>query len=827
MDVIAQTQTTPDTGEDMNLWEEQVKLEEEMRDNSIESYYKSVNKNKTTRSESSTLYGITLMKHSIASVEKAITEFLEEAFSGRSGRLHLVAPFLNSVAVDKAAYLTLKMVIDGVSNRYSLTKVAMAIAGALEDEFKFSLFEEKEKAWFRVIRNEVTKRTGNRYYRRYALIHTMNKKALIDYEPWSKTEKLHLGCKLIDLLIQATGIVEVKTQVYSRRHRQTYVVATEKTLEWIEKVNANGATLSPFYLPCVVPPKDWTEPEGGGYHTNELRPLPMIKTYNRKYLEEMKGHDMPLEYAAMNALQRTKWAVNQRVMDVMQAAWDSGEPWKGIPARNDVPIPPSPFPNMDKDAMSEDQRQRFVAWKHTASRIHQMNARNQSKRMQFVRTIQLAQRFSQYEGFYFPYQMDFRGRKYTTVPFLTPQGTAYAKALLQFGTAKPIETQEQADWLAIHGANCFGMDKVAFIDRKLFVYSNSERILECAEDPMNNRWWLEADEPWMFLAFCFEWAGFTAEGFGFMSYLPVGMDGSNNGLQHFSAQLRDEIGGAATNLIPFEKPQDIYQRVADRVIERLKVQVEKGDEMAQHWLNFGISRKTCKRPVMVVPYGGQRYSCRGYIEEFIVEKVEEGAVAPWGDDHFAASQYLTGYVWDAIGEIVVSARVAMGWIQDVASKVSKLNLPLIWTSPSGFVVQQQYPSVEERRVTTYIDNTLIKPTANELNMEKLDKRRAVQGSSPNFVHSMDAAAMTITITKALGEGIDSFAMIHDSYGTHVADTPRLAKLIREAFVEMYTENDVLEQFRNAAAEVVDELPELPQKGNLELNQVLDSDFFFA
>ena len=66
MDVIAQTQATPDTGEDMNLWEEQVKLEEEMRDNSIESYFKSVNKNKTTRSESSTLYGITLMKHSIA-----------------------------------------------------------------------------------------------------------------------------------------------------------------------------------------------------------------------------------------------------------------------------------------------------------------------------------------------------------------------------------------------------------------------------------------------------------------------------------------------------------------------------------------------------------------------------------------------------------------------------------------------------------------------------------------------------------------------------------------------------------------------------------------
>jgi DNA-directed RNA polymerase len=112
-------------------------------------------------------------------------------------------------------------------------------------------------------------------------------------------------------------------------------------------------------------------------------------------------------------------------------------------------------------------------------------------------------------------------------------------------------------------------------------------------------------------------------------------------------------------------------------------------------------------------------------------------------------------------------------------------------------------------------------------MQKLDKRRAVQGSSPNFVHSMDAAAMTITITKALHEGIDSFAMIHDSYGTHAADTPVLARLIREAFVEMYTENDVLEQFRQAALEVVDEVPEVPAKGNLDLSRVLESDFFFA
>lgn len=810
----------------MNLWEEQQKLEEEMHSNSISNYYRNVEKAKEREAEGTTLYGQTLMKHSVRAVVEGIKEFLEDAFKGGAGRLNLVAPMLNSLEPEKAAYLTLKTVIDGVSKRYSLTKVAMGIAGVLEDEFKFSIFEEQEKAWFRVVRNEVTKRTSNRHYRRYAIIHTMTKKALIDYEPWSKTDKLHLGTKLIDIMVRKTGIVEVKTHTFSRKQRQLFVVATDKTLEWIEKVNANAATLSPFYLPTVVPPKDWDSPTGGGYHMEVLRPLPLIKTHNRRYLEDVANQPMPLEYRAINALQQTKWAVNHRVLEIMDIAWESGEPWSGIPPRNDVTIPPAPF-GKTKEEMSEDELQRFKHWKHAASRVHQLNSRNMSKRLQFIQTLQLAKRFSQYEGFYFPYQMDFRGRKYTTVPFLTPQGTSYAKAMLQFAEGKPIENDEQAGWLAIHGANSFGNDKVSFTDRQLFVYMNTDNILASADDPLNNRWWLEADDPWMFLAFCFEWADYTREGFGFMSRLPIAMDGSNNGLQHFSAQLRDEIGGAATNLIPFAKPQDIYQQVADKVIEKITPLAADGDEMAQHWLEFGVTRKTTKRPVMVVPYGGQRYSCRAYIEEYIMDKIEDGTITPWGEDHFAASQYLTGFVWDAIGEVVISARKAMDWIQEVAAEVAKLNLPLVWKTPSGFVVSQQYPSVKERRIETYIDNTLIQPVINELDRDKLDKRRAVQGSSPNFVHSMDASALVLTINKAMDAGISSFAMIHDSYGTHAADSQKFSTLIREAFVDMYLNNDVLQQFRDSAMQVLDAAPEVPAKGALDLTQVLKSDFFFA
>ncbi len=41
---------------------------------------------------------------------------------------------------------------------------------------------------------------------------------------------------------------------------------------------------------------------------------------------------------------------------------------------------------------------------------------------------------------------------------------------------------------------------------------------------------------------------------GFRSRLPVQMDGSCNGLQHYAALSRDEAGGRSVNLLPCDRP---------------------------------------------------------------------------------------------------------------------------------------------------------------------------------------------------------------------------------------------------------------------------------
>src|SRR5437870_3520098 len=65
---------------------------------------------------------------------------------------------------------------------------------------------------------------------------------------------------------------------------------------------------------------------------------------------------------------------------------------------------------------------------------------------------------------------------------------------------------------------------------------------------------------------------------GLWSHLPVSMDGTCNGYQHLSAMGRDPIGGRATNLVPADEPEDIYQEVADHVSRRVTRDAENAGE---------------------------------------------------------------------------------------------------------------------------------------------------------------------------------------------------------------------------------------------------------
>jgi DNA-directed RNA polymerase len=113
----------------------------------------------------------------------------------------------------------------------------------------------------------------------------------------------------------------------------------------------------------------------------------------------------------------------------------------------------------------------------------------------------------------------------------------------------------------------------------------------------------------------------------------------------------------------------------------------------------------------------------------------------------------------------------------------------------------------------------------------MDHRAMEQGIAPNFVHSLDASCLMLTVNRAVDEGVQNFAMVHDSYGVLAADMEQLYVGLRQAFVDIY-QNDVMTDFFKSATSCLsdkelEEIPAQPAKGTFQLELVKQSKYFFA
>lgn len=820
------------------LFQRQLELERTMSSMGVTRFRERLAKAKAEGTESSQPSGQRLLQNMITPVAEGIRQFIETASSGKAGRRHMAVRYLKLVDPDVAALIIGRTILDCITRRVMVTKVALAIASHLEDEVRFGKFEEAAPAYYAKIKQNVTEHDR---HRRRVFVHSMNKLG-IEWEAWPPAAGLHLGVKCIELFVTLTGYAEIVRLSEGRAKTKTFLMATAATMEWITSRDARCELLTPVYLPTLIPPRPWTNVYSGGYHTS-VKALTMVKVHNSNLLEELRNRTdtMPVVFQAINAIQATPWKINVQVLDVMIHCWENNLAVAKLPPRDDrVPSQCPISKDADYESLDDASKERFKQWKVSAREVHEYNHRQRSKRVQIAKIISVAEMFRTEGAIYFPHQLDFRSRAYAVPMFLNPQGCDRAKGALLFANGKPLGNATAAGWLAIHGANVYGFDKVVLEDRITWVEQNEQSIIACAADPYGTTdVWGAADKPWQFLAFCFEWAAFKREGFDFVSHIPVALDGSCNGLQHYSAALRDPRGGAAVNLTPSDKPQDIYQRVADVVCDLLRQYRSAGGTedgtLASRWLAWGIDRSSTKRSVMVVPYSGTMFACRKYILEHINERIEAEEKAgevkcPFDKtETFAASSFLAKIVWEAIGREVIAARVGMDWLAKTAKTVVKEGLPVVWHTPVGFPVMQAYRETATRRIETMFGDSILKLNMNE-QKDKLDSKRNASAIAPNFVHGLDASHMFMSVCKASDYGVVDFAMIHDSYGTVAADTEVMFQSLRVAFVEMYRDHDVFEKFRQEVNAVLSDgvtLKPCPPKGTLNIESVLDSEFFFA
>ncbi|WKV16777.1 N4-like RNA polymerase [Escherichia phage PH1061] len=772
------------------------------------------------------------------------------------------------ISCESAAVIILKVILSKLvkPEGIPITPMASAIGRTLEDEIRFGRIRDKEQEHFKkAIAENLNKRAGASYKKAYmqAVETSMLEQGQLEdaWGTWSPTEAVHVGIKMLEIVIQSTQLVELKR--YGAGNAAADVEMVHLSDFWVKKMAQRGfslAGIAPVYQPCVVPPKPWMGVVGGGYWAKGRRPLPMIRLGSKSALARYEDVYMPEVYDAVNIIQNTPWKVNKKVLDVVNM----------VEKLNNTPIDdiPQMEPLKPEDYAGETEEE-LKAWKKAAAGIYRREKARQSRRLSLSFIVNQANKFSQFKAIWFPYNMDWRGRVYA-VPMFNPQGNDMQKGLLTLAVGKPIGA-DGFKWLKVHGANCAGVDKVTFEERIKWVEDHHDNIMATAKAPMDSiEWWGKLDSPFCFLAFCFEYAGVMHHGLSYSCSLPIAFDGSCSGIQHFSAMLRDHVGGHAVNLTPSGQVQDIYRIVSDRVSDQLKELLLSGTDdelvtvedkktgeiserlklgtksLARQWLAYGMSRKVTKRSVMTLAYGSKEYGFADQVyEDIVMPAIDSGSGAMFTEPS-QASRFMAKMIWEAVSVTVVAAVDAMKWLQGAAKllaaevkdkktgEILKPCLPVHWVTPDGFPVWQEYRKKDTTRLNLmFLGSFNLQPTVNKGTKKELDKHKQESGISPNFVHSQDGSHLRKTVVHTHRKyGVMSFAVIHDSFGTIPADAEYLFRGVRETMVETYRDNDVLldfyEQFEYQLHESQrDKLPELPKKGKLNIEDILSSDFAFA
>jgi len=314
----------------------------------------------------------------------------------------------------------------------------------------------------------------------------------------------------------------------------------------------------------------------------------------------------------------------------------------------------------------------------------------------------------------------------------------------------------------------------------------------------------------------------------FLSDLPVQQDGSCNGLQHYAALGKDSKGGFAVNLLPSDRPQDVYSRVLEHVIEAVEKDYKKDPNHAYaSKLHDKLSRKIVKQVVMTSVYGVTLVGARDQIYNRLVERDDIKSL--FHEDQVEkelkkASMYLARHVLSSLGDIFSDAMKIMKWLTQCATFITKSGKFVSWDTPLGLHAIQPYRKTLMHLIEMPLQKTMKVADDRDQPVNPGQQRRAFP---PNFVHSLDATHMFLTALHCRDEKM-TFASVHDSYWTHAGDMTKLSRILREEFVNLYSQ-DILKDLERSFKERFPDVtfPPLPPPGTLNIHDVKNSTYFFS
>ena len=774
------------------LIEEQLQLERDQINQGLKNLTDNTIKLENKSYASATIYGVASIDSLLPLVVQRIKDTNLRIHKGHTGvafkDIHNNLSDLEPLA---AAAIACKVTFDKVfsfkeGSNYA-TNVCDSIGHAVEDECHMRHYEKVCPGLLETLKKNYWHKSIGTQQKVVVIRTLINRYDVEHWKPWGRAIRVKLGGWLLDCIMESSGWF-THTKLREGRKTITYVLPTPEFLDIKDEVIANAELFSPLTWPMLIPPKDWTNDEPGGYMLNEV----------------MRGHDLvrrgdshriqgetPLNF--LNKIQKVGYRLNPFIVKTARFLQEKGvEVGKFLPII-DYQLPPKP-PNIAED---KDARQ---AYRRQAAEVMNKKAQQIRRSCRTRMTMKAVDKFADRDEFFVPWSFDYRGRAYPVPAFLTVQDTDFGKSLIRFSNESDV-TFDSHKWLAFQVATTYGLDKATWDERQQWVSDNLSLLTRVAEDPIESLpEWEAAEEPWQFLAAVEEYYHCVILQDRTTTGLCIATDATCSGLQILAGLARDKSTAKLVNVLPSDRPQDAYQVVAD---------VSKPN--IPKVLHPVWDRKSVKRVVMTIPYNAKPFSNRSYIRDALLEK----GVEIEKDD----LTITVAAVRDAMNEVVPGPMAVMKWIEtEVAKAIKRGATHLEWVTPSGFVVIQRLMKKKVDAIDLKLLGRCRLSVATE-DGPSVDRTRYKSATAPNLIHSLDASLLHL-VTKRFDAPI---ALIHDSVLSRATDMSLLAILVRETYMHLFAERDYLTEF----AQQIGAETEPPIIDDLEPKSVIDSTYFFC
>jgi len=259
----------------MATLDKQIELEYRMVQSGIHRYNKGMEELLGKGLGSKTKHGRTIIKGIVEPVMEAI-----DAYHNKLGNNKSVFKSLTKhTDSSKMAYLALVAMVDVMCRKPTLYQVARTIGIQIETQIRLDKWLELDKQVATNIINLANKKSDKGFdHKRYGLDHKIRNDGL-DTPHWTDKERVNVGIRLVDIIIEHTGIVKLEKKITKKK--TTYLLApTAETEEWVKAFNETNSIALPRYAPCIIEPKDWDGFWGGGYHSEHINKLPFVRVWS-------------------------------------------------------------------------------------------------------------------------------------------------------------------------------------------------------------------------------------------------------------------------------------------------------------------------------------------------------------------------------------------------------------------------------------------------------------------------------------------------------------------------------------------------------------------